>query len=144
MDAVEADGTVYIMTEHVKPLSAELPSWEGKHVNDRQDWLLWGLHRITVRTECSRPVGTGTRAPFSVRPRLLLMPTVYRTLFHLSTLHAMLLMAPLASAPYSFLLVVNGSLVVLNSSVILRSQILSSLCVFYSVIPVNAAPYQGS
>lgn len=53
MDAVEADGTVYIMTERVKPLSAELPSWEAKPVNERQDWLLWGLHRITVRAPVS-------------------------------------------------------------------------------------------
>lgn len=49
MDAIEADGIVYIMTERVKPLSAELPSWEAKPVNERQDWLSWGLHRITVR-----------------------------------------------------------------------------------------------
>jgi len=28
-DAVEADGTVYIMTEHVKPLSAELTLMGG-------------------------------------------------------------------------------------------------------------------
>ena len=50
MDAVEADGTVYIMTERVKSLSTELSSWETKPANERQDWLLWGLHRITVRT----------------------------------------------------------------------------------------------
>jgi SCY1-like protein 1 len=49
MDAVEADGTIYIMTERVKPLSAELSSWEASPAKDRQDWLLWGLHRITVR-----------------------------------------------------------------------------------------------
>ena len=48
MDAIEADGVVYIMTERVKPLSAELPLWEAKPVNERQDWLSWGLHRITV------------------------------------------------------------------------------------------------
>jgi SCY1-like protein 1 len=50
MDVVEADDTIYIMTERVKPLSEELLSWEAKPVKDRQDWLLWGLHRITVRT----------------------------------------------------------------------------------------------
>ncbi|KAI0291130.1 hypothetical protein BC826DRAFT_1023864 [Russula brevipes] len=47
MDTVEADGTIYIMTERIKPLSAELPSWEAKPMKDRQDWLIWGLHRIT-------------------------------------------------------------------------------------------------
>ena len=46
MDAVEADGTIYIMTERVKPLSTEL---EATSVKDKQDWILWGLHRITVR-----------------------------------------------------------------------------------------------
>jgi SCY1-like protein 1 len=51
MDVVEADGTIYIMTERVKPLSEELSSWEAKPVKGRQDWLLWGLHRITVRTQ---------------------------------------------------------------------------------------------
>jgi SCY1-like protein 1 len=56
MDVVEADSTIYIMTERVKPLSEELSLWQSKPVRDRQDWLLWGLHRITVRTqvpECS-------------------------------------------------------------------------------------------
>jgi len=51
MDVVEADGTIYIMTERIKPLSEELSSWETKPKKDRQDWLLWGLHRITVRTQ---------------------------------------------------------------------------------------------
>ena len=49
MDAVEADGKIYIMTERVKPLSAELSSLEATPVKDKQDWILWGLHRITVR-----------------------------------------------------------------------------------------------
>ncbi|KAH9037090.1 armadillo-type protein [Lactarius pseudohatsudake] len=48
MDAVEADGTIYIMTERVKPLSAELSSLEATSMKDKQDWILWGLHRITV------------------------------------------------------------------------------------------------
>lgn len=49
MDAVETDTTIYIMTEPVRPLAAELQSMSGKSVQDKQDWLLWGLHRITVR-----------------------------------------------------------------------------------------------
>ena len=56
MDVVEADSTIYIMTERVKPLSEELSLWQSRPVRDRQDWLLWGLHRITVRAqlpECS-------------------------------------------------------------------------------------------
>jgi SCY1-like protein 1 len=47
MDAVEADGTIYIMTERVKPLSSSLEVSSVKQ--DKQDWILWGLHRITVR-----------------------------------------------------------------------------------------------
>ncbi|KAI0258684.1 hypothetical protein BC834DRAFT_910313 [Gloeopeniophorella convolvens] len=63
MDAVEADGTVYIVTERVRPLSAELLSWEGKPMKDRQDWLLWGLHRITnalsfINSSCNAAHGT--------------------------------------------------------------------------------------
>jgi SCY1-like protein 1 len=57
MDAVEADGSIYIMTERVKPLSAELSSWEGTPTNGRQDWLLWGLHRIAVRASVLIPSG---------------------------------------------------------------------------------------
>ena len=51
MDVVEADSTIYIMTERVKPLSEELSLWQSRPVRDKQDWLLWGLHRITVRTQ---------------------------------------------------------------------------------------------
>jgi SCY1-like protein 1 len=53
MDTIEADGSIYIMTQRVKPLSAELSSWQGTPTKDRQDWLLWGLHRITVRASVS-------------------------------------------------------------------------------------------
>ncbi|KAH9993174.1 hypothetical protein BJV77DRAFT_1067320 [Russula vinacea] len=63
MDVVEADGTIYIMTERVRPLSEELSSWEAKPVKDRQDWLIWGLHRITnaisfVNSTCNAAHGT--------------------------------------------------------------------------------------
>ncbi|TFY50780.1 hypothetical protein EVG20_g11332 [Dentipellis fragilis] len=47
VDAVETDTTVYIVTERVKPLSVELQAWSSKSAQERQDWLLWGLHRIT-------------------------------------------------------------------------------------------------
>ncbi|KAH9993510.1 armadillo-type protein [Russula compacta] len=63
MDAVETDGTIYIMTERVKPLSAELFLWEASPTKDRQDWLLWGLHRITnalsfINSSCNAAHGT--------------------------------------------------------------------------------------
>lgn len=49
MDAVESDTTIYIMTERVRPLPSVLPSWSGKSDREREEWLLWGLHRVSVR-----------------------------------------------------------------------------------------------
>ncbi|KAI0058015.1 ARM repeat-containing protein [Artomyces pyxidatus] len=48
MDAVDSDTTIYIMTERVRPLASELSSWSSKGEQMRQDWLLWGLHRVTT------------------------------------------------------------------------------------------------
>lgn len=48
MEAVESDTTIYIMTERIRPLRVVLPSWKSKTVQEREDWLLWGLHRISV------------------------------------------------------------------------------------------------
>lgn len=48
LDVVEADSTLHIMTEHVKPLQSTLPSWSSRSSREREDWLLWGLHRISV------------------------------------------------------------------------------------------------
>lgn len=48
MDAVESDSTIYIMTERVRPLRAALQS--SRTAQEREDWLLWGLHRISVRS----------------------------------------------------------------------------------------------
>ncbi|KAI0043803.1 ARM repeat-containing protein [Auriscalpium vulgare] len=48
MDAVETDTTIYIMTERVRPLVSELPTWYSKGAQEKQDWLLWGLHRIST------------------------------------------------------------------------------------------------
>ena len=53
MDAVESEATVYIMTERVRPLSIILPQYSSKNAQEREDWLLWGLHRISV---CCVPV----------------------------------------------------------------------------------------
>jgi SCY1-like protein 1 len=49
VDAVTTDTTIYIMTERVRPLSSVLDGWSSKAVKDREAWLLWGLHRISVR-----------------------------------------------------------------------------------------------
>ncbi|KAF8904359.1 armadillo-type protein [Gymnopilus junonius] len=48
MDAVESDTCIYIMTERVRPLSTILPQYSTKNAQEREDWLLWGLHRISV------------------------------------------------------------------------------------------------
>ncbi|EIN12027.1 ARM repeat-containing protein [Punctularia strigosozonata HHB-11173 SS5] len=48
LDVVETETTIFIMTERVQPLSAALSSWRGKGVVEKEDWLLWGLHRISV------------------------------------------------------------------------------------------------
>lgn len=49
MDVVESETAILIMTERVRPLSAALQVRESKSQQERQDWLLWGLHRISVR-----------------------------------------------------------------------------------------------
>ena len=49
IDAVTTDTTVYVMTERVRPLSSVLDGWSSKASKDREEWLLWGLHRISVR-----------------------------------------------------------------------------------------------
>ncbi|EGN99569.1 hypothetical protein SERLA73DRAFT_53136 [Serpula lacrymans var. lacrymans S7.3] len=48
MDVVETDTVIYIMTERVRPLPLALKSWSTKSAEEREDWLLWGLHRISV------------------------------------------------------------------------------------------------
>ncbi|KZP08441.1 ARM repeat-containing protein [Athelia psychrophila] len=48
MDVVETDSTIHIMTERVRPLSVALAAWESKGAREKEDWLLWGLHRISV------------------------------------------------------------------------------------------------
>ncbi|KAE9408578.1 ARM repeat-containing protein [Gymnopus androsaceus JB14] len=48
MDVVESDTTILIMTERVRPLDAALQAWTSKGVQEKEDWILWGLHRISV------------------------------------------------------------------------------------------------
>jgi SCY1-like protein 1 len=48
IDAVETDTVIYIVTERVRPLTTSLPSWASRDATEREDWLLWGLHRISV------------------------------------------------------------------------------------------------
>jgi SCY1-like protein 1 len=49
MDAVETDTAIHIMTERVRPIQGGLLSgWAGKGEKEQEDWLIWGLHRISV------------------------------------------------------------------------------------------------
>lgn len=49
MEVVETESTIYIMTERVRPLRATLDAWGSKGKKEREDYLIWGLHRIAVR-----------------------------------------------------------------------------------------------
>lgn len=53
MDAVESDTTIYIMTERIRPLSSALSEWSVKGAQEKEDWLIWGLHRVSVRRHAS-------------------------------------------------------------------------------------------
>ena len=48
MDAVESESSIFIMTERVRPLFNMLPQYATKKAQETEDWLLWGLHRISV------------------------------------------------------------------------------------------------
>ncbi|KAH7099222.1 ARM repeat-containing protein [Auriculariales sp. MPI-PUGE-AT-0066] len=46
LDAVESDTVIYIMTERVKPLAKALG--QDRKAKERMEWLVWGLHRVSV------------------------------------------------------------------------------------------------
>ncbi|KAL5506966.1 CEX1 [Sanghuangporus vaninii] len=48
IDTADSDSIVYIMTEHVRPLGQILQSWAAKGAKEREEWLLWGLQRIST------------------------------------------------------------------------------------------------
>lgn len=48
MDATESDSIIYIMTERVRPLEPTLQAWALRKSQEREDWLIWGIHRISV------------------------------------------------------------------------------------------------
>lgn len=49
MDVVESDSAIFIMTERVKPLQIALQSIPVRGGQEKEEWLLWGLHRVSVR-----------------------------------------------------------------------------------------------
>ncbi|KAL1942784.1 hypothetical protein VTO73DRAFT_5024 [Trametes versicolor] len=48
MEVVETDTTIHIMTERVRPLGPAIHEWQTKGALEREAWLIWGLHRISV------------------------------------------------------------------------------------------------
>ncbi|KAJ7647578.1 armadillo-type protein [Roridomyces roridus] len=48
VDVVETESTIHIVTERVRPLQDVLQSWTSRGAEEREDWLLWGLHRVSV------------------------------------------------------------------------------------------------
>lgn len=48
MDVVESDSAIFIMTERVKPLQTALQTMPPRGPQEREEWLLWGLHRVSV------------------------------------------------------------------------------------------------
>lgn len=99
LDAVETETTVYIMTERVRPLAPAIQERASKSAQEKEDWLLWGLHRISVST---------------LKRCLFVNSPVHRLLSRSSTSRVHPLMATFASTRYSYLRRVNGSWVVLK------------------------------
>ena len=58
LDAVETDSTIHIMTERVRPLSSAIQDRASKTAQEKEDWLLWGLHRVAVRRNGARLRGS--------------------------------------------------------------------------------------
>ncbi|KAG9084350.1 hypothetical protein FRC06_004114 [Ceratobasidium sp. 370] len=48
IDVVETETSIHIVTERVQPLWAALERWSGKPAKSREEWLIWGLHRIST------------------------------------------------------------------------------------------------
>ncbi|CAE6535679.1 unnamed protein product [Rhizoctonia solani] len=48
IDVVETDSSIHIVTERVQPLWTALERWSSKPAKSREEWLTWGLHRISV------------------------------------------------------------------------------------------------
>ncbi|KAH9858547.1 ARM repeat-containing protein [Lenzites betulinus] len=48
MEVVETDTTIHIMTERVRPLGPAIREWQSKSAEEREAWLVWGLHRVSV------------------------------------------------------------------------------------------------
>ncbi|KAJ7209598.1 ARM repeat-containing protein [Mycena pura] len=66
VDAIETETTIHIVTERVRPLQATLQSWASRGVQEREDWLLWGLHRVSVALTFLNDSGASTHGNIRV------------------------------------------------------------------------------
>ncbi|KZT32860.1 ARM repeat-containing protein [Sistotremastrum suecicum HHB10207 ss-3] len=48
IDAVETDNTIYIATERITPFSVAVQSMSNKSSKETEEWLVWGLQRIST------------------------------------------------------------------------------------------------
>jgi len=55
IDIVETDTGLSIMTERVRPLGPALQEWTSKPAKAQEEWIIWGLHRISVRSPPPSP-----------------------------------------------------------------------------------------
>ncbi|KZT56219.1 ARM repeat-containing protein [Calocera cornea HHB12733] len=59
IDVVETDSVIYIVTERVTPLRVAMEQWTGKG-KEREDWAVWGLHRVCVALAFINDAGGST------------------------------------------------------------------------------------
>lgn len=46
------------MTERVRPLGPALQEWASKPAKAQEEWIIWGLHRISVRFPLHHRIAT--------------------------------------------------------------------------------------
>ncbi|KAG1738786.1 hypothetical protein EDB19DRAFT_1982454 [Suillus lakei] len=69
IDVVETDSAICIMTERVRPLPLALSQSTSNGPREREDWLIWGLHRISVALAFLNDSASSTHG--NVRPNAI-------------------------------------------------------------------------
>ncbi|KAG0700943.1 armadillo-type protein [Suillus ampliporus] len=69
IDVVESDSAICIMTERVRPLPLALSQSSSNVQREREDWLIWGLHRISVALAFLNDSASSTHG--NVRPNAI-------------------------------------------------------------------------
>lgn len=67
MDVVESDSAIFIMTERVRPLQTALQAMPPRGAQEKEEWLLWGLHRVSVALTFINDSASSTHG--NVRPK---------------------------------------------------------------------------